>query len=45
MSRRRGRLRECANEIIDLLEIDHLRAADAGNLSGAQRKLLEIRLS
>lgn len=36
-------LRECANETIDLLEIDHFRAGDAGNLSGGQQKLLEFR--
>ncbi|MFB6185077.1 MAG: ABC transporter ATP-binding protein [Haloarculaceae archaeon] len=36
------RLREQANEIIDLLELDHLRDEEAGNLSGGQRKLLEL---
>ncbi|MBB6645308.1 ATP-binding cassette domain-containing protein [Halobellus ruber] len=35
-------LRAEAEEIIDLLELDHLRDEEAGNLSGGQRKLLEL---
>jgi branched-chain amino acid transport system ATP-binding protein len=35
-------LREEAEEIIELLELDHLRDEEAGNLSGGQRKLLEL---
>ena len=35
-------LREQAEEVIDLLELDHLRDEEAGNLSGGQRKLLEL---
>jgi branched-chain amino acid transport system ATP-binding protein len=35
-------LREQAEEIIELLELDHLRDEEAGNLSGGQRKLLEL---
>jgi branched-chain amino acid transport system ATP-binding protein len=34
--------RERAEEIINLLELDHLRDEEAGNLSGGQRKLLEL---
>ena len=37
-----ARVRERANEILDLLELDHLRTEQAGNLSGGQRKLLEL---
>jgi ABC-type branched-subunit amino acid transport system ATPase component len=36
------RNRERALEIVDLLELDHLRDEEAGNLSGGQRKLLEL---
>jgi ABC-type branched-subunit amino acid transport system ATPase component len=46
---RRGRvadeeeeIRERAEEMLDLLELDHLRDEYAGNLSGGQRKLLEL---
>jgi len=35
-------IREQAEEIIGLLELDHLRDEEAGNLSGGQRKLLEL---
>jgi len=35
-------VRERANEMLDLLEIDHLATEEAGNLSGGQRKLLEL---
>lgn len=34
--------RERAEEIINLLDLDHLRDEEAGNLSGGQRKLLEL---
>jgi branched-chain amino acid transport system ATP-binding protein len=34
--------RERAEEIVELLELDHLRDEAAGNLSGGQRKLLEL---
>jgi len=34
--------RERAEEIIELLQLDHLRDEKAGNLSGGQRKLLEL---
>lgn len=37
-----AQFRERAEEIIDLLELDHLRDEKAGNLSGGQRKLLEL---
>lgn len=33
---------ETAREMLDLLEIDHLADEQAGNLSGGQRKLLEL---
>jgi ABC-type branched-subunit amino acid transport system ATPase component len=36
------RVRERAEEVLDLLELDHLRDEEAGNLSGGQRKLLEL---
>jgi len=36
------RISERAEELIDLLELDHLRDEKAGNLSGGQRKLLEL---
>lgn len=36
------RFRERAEEIIELLKLDHLRDEKAGNLSGGQRKLLEL---
>jgi branched-chain amino acid transport system ATP-binding protein len=46
---RRGRVAEDeaevraqAEEMLELLEIDHLRDEQAGNLSGGQRKLLEL---
>lgn len=46
---RRGRVAEeesdvqkRAEEMLELLEIDHLRDEEAGNLSGGQRKLLEL---
>ena len=35
-------IREDAAEVIDLLDLDHLRDERAGNLSGGQRKLLEL---
>lgn len=35
-------IRERADEMLDLLELDHLRDEYAGNLSGGQRKLLEL---
>jgi branched-chain amino acid transport system ATP-binding protein len=35
-------VRERAEEMLELLEIDHLRDEPAGNLSGGQRKLLEL---
>ncbi|MFB6168917.1 MAG: ABC transporter ATP-binding protein [Haloferacaceae archaeon] len=35
-------VRERAEEMLDLLELDHLRDEYAGNLSGGQRKLLEL---
>ncbi|WP_251341792.1 ABC transporter ATP-binding protein [Haloplanus halophilus] len=35
-------VREQAEEMLELLEIDHLRDEPAGNLSGGQRKLLEL---
>lgn len=35
-------VREDAEEILQLLELDHLRDEYAGNLSGGQRKLLEL---
>jgi branched-chain amino acid transport system ATP-binding protein len=34
--------RERAEELIELLELDHLRDEEAGNLSGGQRKLIEL---
>ncbi|AZH24502.1 ABC transporter ATP-binding protein [Haloplanus aerogenes] len=37
-----GRVRERAEEMLELLEIDHVRDEPAGNLSGGQRKLLEL---
>ncbi|PSP92837.1 ABC transporter ATP-binding protein [Halobacteriales archaeon QS_4_62_28] len=36
------RVRERAEEVLGLLELDHLRTERAGNLSGGQRKLLEL---
>ena len=42
IARNEARIREDAEEIIDLLELDHLRDEEAGNLSGGQRKLLEL---
>jgi len=36
------RVRERAEEVLGLLELDHLRNERAGNLSGGQRKLLEL---
>lgn len=35
-------IRERAEEMLETLEIDHLRDEPAGNLSGGQRKLLEL---
>jgi ABC-type branched-subunit amino acid transport system ATPase component len=35
-------IREEAEEVIGLLDLDHLRDEEAGNLSGGQRKLLEL---
>lgn len=35
-------VRERAEEMLEMLEIDHLRDEPAGNLSGGQRKLLEL---
>jgi len=35
-------IREEAAEILDLLDLDHVRDEEAGNLSGGQRKLLEL---
>lgn len=35
-------IRERANEVLQLLELEHLRTERAGNLSGGQRKLLEL---
>jgi branched-chain amino acid transport system ATP-binding protein len=35
-------IREQAEEIIELLMLEHLRDEEAGNLSGGQRKLLEL---
>jgi branched-chain amino acid transport system ATP-binding protein len=35
-------VRERAEEMLELLEIDHVRDEEAGNLSGGQRKLLEL---
>jgi ABC-type branched-subunit amino acid transport system ATPase component len=37
-----ARVRDQAEEILDLLELNHLRDEQAGNLSGGQRKLLEL---
>jgi ABC-type branched-subunit amino acid transport system ATPase component len=37
-----SRVLERAREIIELLEIEHLEQEEAGNLSGGQRKLLEL---
>ncbi len=37
-----GELAEKAMEILELLELDHLASSPAGELSGGQRKLLEI---
>ncbi|MFB6304559.1 MAG: ABC transporter ATP-binding protein [Haloferacaceae archaeon] len=42
MARDEERIRSEAEEVIDLLELDHLRDEEAGNLSGGQRKLLEL---
>jgi ABC-type branched-subunit amino acid transport system ATPase component len=36
------RVRERAEEVVALLELEHLRGEQAGNLSGGQRKLLEL---
>ena len=36
------RLRERADEVLDFLTIDHLAEEKAGNLSGGQKKLLEL---
>jgi len=36
------RVRARAEEVLGLLELDHLRGEEAGNLSGGQRKLLEL---
>lgn len=36
------RVQERAEEILELLELEHLRTEQAGNLSGGQRKLLEL---
>jgi branched-chain amino acid transport system ATP-binding protein len=36
------RVQERAEEVLGLLELDHLRNERAGNLSGGQRKLLEL---
>ncbi len=35
-------VRERAEEMLELLELDHVRDEQAGNLSGGQRKLLEL---
>ncbi|MDG5777775.1 ABC transporter ATP-binding protein [Haloarculaceae archaeon H-GB2-1] len=35
-------IRERAEEMLELLEIEHIRDEEAGNLSGGQRKLLEL---
>lgn len=35
-------VRDRADEMLELLELDHLRDEEAGNLSGGQRKLLEL---
>jgi branched-chain amino acid transport system ATP-binding protein len=37
-----GQLAEKALELLELLELDHLALSPAGELSGGQRKLLEI---
>jgi branched-chain amino acid transport system ATP-binding protein len=42
VSEEEERIRERAEEMLELLEIDHIRDEEAGNLSGGQRKLLEL---
>jgi branched-chain amino acid transport system ATP-binding protein len=42
MEREETEVREQAREMLDLLELDHVSDERAGNLSGGQRKLLEL---
>ena len=42
VAEREGEVRERAREVIDFLEISHLEHELAGNLSGGQKKLLEL---
>jgi branched-chain amino acid transport system ATP-binding protein len=42
VSEEEDEVRERAEEMLEMLEIDHLRNEEAGNLSGGQRKLLEL---
>jgi branched-chain amino acid transport system ATP-binding protein len=42
VSEEEAAVRERAHEMLELLEIDHLASEQAGNLSGGQRKLLEL---
>ena len=42
VAREERALRERAEETLELLELDHVRDERAGNLSGGQRKLLEL---
>jgi branched-chain amino acid transport system ATP-binding protein len=42
VAEREGEVRERAREVIDFLEISHLENELAGNLSGGQKKLLEL---
>jgi branched-chain amino acid transport system ATP-binding protein len=42
VSEEEDRLREQAEEVLELLDLSHLRDEQAGNLSGGQRKLLEL---
>ncbi|MFB6301330.1 MAG: ABC transporter ATP-binding protein [Haloferacaceae archaeon] len=42
ITRQEEEIRERAEELMELLDLDHLRDERAGNLSGGQRKLLEL---
>jgi branched-chain amino acid transport system ATP-binding protein len=42
IARDEAEIREEAEEILELLDLDHLRDEESGNLSGGQRKLLEL---
>ncbi|MEM6634936.1 MAG: ABC transporter ATP-binding protein [Pseudomonadota bacterium] len=42
IAREENALREKADEVLEFLTIDHLRDEKAGNLSGGQKKLLEL---